>query len=167
MNSEQLELMSQLWEKMEQATIYDRILGYLNQGAKMYPANMFYLIADVLNTRMTSIVVTIGSHEFEFWDLDSWFKGWSPKWSKNNLFNSLAKWIWDKGVQEKFQTHKTITANLVVTELIKIINDNELAFNLVKLKELNGRSSASGYGTCPIQIKFSNKEPFIFDEIHN
>ena len=48
-----------------------------------------------------------------------------------------------------------------------IIDDNQIAFNLVKVTEMNGRSSASGYGTCPIQIKYSNKEPIDIEVIHN
>jgi len=88
----------------------------------------------------------------------------SIKYSSSNAYYINQDYIYENGALIRSQSDRSV---MKVYPPLIVINDNEMAFNLVRLTELNGRASASGYGTCPIQIKYSNKEPFPIDEIHN
>jgi len=58
-------------------------------------------------------------------------------------------------------------SSLKVEPSFIVVSENELVFNLVKIKVIVDKVSISGYGTCPIQTKFINKEQVEIDTIQN
>ena len=74
------------------------------------------------------------------------------KYSSSNAYYIDKSYIYENGALILSQTKGNI---MIVNPQFIVVNDNELVFNLVKIKAIGEKTSVSGYGTCPIQTEFS------------
>lgn len=109
---------------MDEATALDNIIAYYCQGDKMAPANMFIYMSECLNANVCHPTIKIGAAEYEFYDLDMWFKGWSIKRSKTALFNSLVDWL---GKANEWRSLKH-SREEVVTKLLARLDKHLIRF---------------------------------------
>ena len=74
------------------------------------------------------------------------------KYSSSNAYYIDKSYIYENGALILSQTKGNI---MIVNPQFIVVDDNELVFNLVKIKAIGEKTSVSGYGTCPIQTEFS------------
>lgn len=59
------------------------------------------------------------------------------------------------------------TGNVMLARPPVIVDGDDIVFNMVKLSQLSGKTSASGYGTYPIQIELKNIDSDFFEDVNS
>lgn len=86
------------------------------------------------------------------------------KYTSDNSYYLEQSYIYENGALILNQLSSEL---MTVDPSISIINEEDISFEIIKLKVVGKKSSASGFGTYPIQVKFLNSKINYINNVKN
>lgn len=86
----------------------------------------------------------------------------SIKYTASNAYYIDQSYVYENGALILSQPSGDVVA---VRPAFSVIDTEDLSFNMVRLSGIGGKTSATGYGTYPVQTEFSSSETFYINNV--